>query len=300
MKEYSGIIILNKPIGISSHRCVGIVRRALNMKKVGHTGTLDPDASGVLPILVGTATRAAEFLTAEDKRYRAKVLLGTRTDTLDMSGTVLEKNEVNVTEDEIKNAVKKFVGNISQIPPMYSAIQVNGQRLYTLARQGIDIKREPRDITVFSIDIISIDLPYITIDVHCSKGTYIRTLASDIGDALGCGACISELERTSSGDFTIENSITPEELNVLSEKGEAHKALLPLDSFFKEYDKIYLDKKRADRVKNGVSIFYRGKEQGKFYLLYDENGEFIALSMAAMSQEENGRECLKLIKGFYK
>lgn len=300
MKEYCGIIILNKPTGISSHRCVGIVRRALNMKKVGHTGTLDPDASGVLPILVGTATRAAEFLTAEDKRYRAKVLLGIRTDTLDMAGTVLEENEVNVTQDEIKRAVKKFVGNISQIPPMYSAIQVNGQRLYTLARQGIDIEREPRDITVFSIDILEIALPYITLDVHCSKGTYIRTLASDIGDALGCGACISELERTSSGDFTIENSITPEELNALSEKGEADKALLPLDSFFKGYDAIYLDKKRADRVKNGVSIFYRGKEQGKFYRLYDENGEFIALSRADMSEEEEGRECLKLIKGFYK
>ncbi len=300
MKEYSGIIILNKPIGISSHRCVGIVRRALNMKKVGHTGTLDPDASGVLPILVGTATRAAEFLTAEDKRYRAKVLLGTRTDTLDMAGTVLEKNEVNVTEGEIKKAVKRFIGNISQIPPMYSAIQVNGQRLYTLARQGIDIERTPRDITVFSIDIISIDLPYITIDVHCSKGTYIRTLASDIGDALGCGACISELERTSSGDFTIENSITPEELSALSEKGEADKALRPLDSFFKIYDAIYLDKKRADRVKNGVSIFYRGKQQGKFYRLYDENGNFIALARADISEEEEGRECLKLIKGFYK
>ena len=299
MKEYSGIIILNKPVGISSHRCVGIVRRALNMKKVGHTGTLDPDASGVLPILVGTATRAAEFLTAEDKRYRAKILLGTRTDTLDMAGTILEENEVKASEDEIKAAIGKFIGNISQIPPMYSAIQVNGQRLYSLARQGIDIEREPRDITVFSIDIVSVALPYLTVDVHCSKGTYIRTLASDIGDELGCGACISELERTSSGDFTIDKAITPEELNALSEKGEAHRALLPLDSFFKDYDKIYLDKKRADRVKNGVSIFYRGKEQGKFYRLYDENGEFIALSKADISEEE-GRECLKLIKGFYK
>ena len=300
MKEYCGIIILNKPVGISSHRCVGIVRRALNMKKVGHTGTLDPDASGVLPILVGTATRAAEFLTAEDKCYRAKILLGTRTDTLDMAGTVLEENEVSVTEDEIKTAIGKFIGNISQIPPMYSAIQVNGQRLYTLARQGIDIEREPRAITVFSIDIVSLALPFLTVDVHCSKGTYIRTLASDIGDELGCGACISELERTSSGDFAIENSITPEELNALTEKGEAHRALLPLDSFFRDYDKIYLDKKRADRVKNGVSIFYRGKEQGKFYRLYDENGEFIALARADMSEEEEGRECLKLIKGFYK
>lgn len=297
MNEYSGIIILNKPVGISSHKCVGIVRRALDMKKVGHTGTLDPEASGVLPILAGTATRAAEFLTMEDKRYRATVLLGTRTDTLDMAGEVLETNPVNVTAEEIHAAVKKFIGNIQQIPPMYSAIQINGQRLYNLARQGIDVERKPRDITVFSIDVLSIELPYVKLSVHCSKGTYIRTLASDIGDALGCGACISELERTASGVFTLENSITPEELMALSENGEAEKAILPLDSFFKDYEAIHLDKKRADRVKNGVPIYYRGKVQGNFYRVYDEKGGFIALSQADIA---DGRECLKLIKGFYK
>jgi tRNA pseudouridine55 synthase len=297
MNEYCGIIILNKPVGISSHKCVGIVRRALDMKKVGHTGTLDPEASGVLPILAGTATRASDFLTMEDKRYRATVLLGTRTDTLDMAGEVLETNPVNVTEEEIRAAVSKFVGNIKQIPPMYSAIQVNGQRLYHLARQGINVERQPRDITVFSIDITSIELPYITLDVHCSKGTYIRTLASYIGDELGCGACISALERTASGVFTLDKSITPEELSALSEKGEVERAILPLDSFFSEYAAIYLDKKRADRVKNGVSIYYRGKKQGDFYRLYDENGCFIALAQASVIDE---RECLKLIKGFYK
>ena len=297
MSEYSGIIILNKPVGGSSHRCVSITRKALNMKKVGHTGTLDPDASGVLPILVGTATRAAEFLTAEDKRYRAKVLLGTKTDTLDMAGTVIEENEVNVTEEEIKSAVAQFVGNISQIPPMYSAIQVNGQRLYTLARQGIDIEREARDITVFSIEILEIALPYITIDVHCSKGTYIRTLASDIGDKLGCGGCISELCRTASGDYKIEDAITPEDLLKLAEEGRAEEAIIPLDSAFMQYGAIRLDKKRADRVKNGVPIYYKGKKQGNFYRVYDEDGVFIALSQSDIS---DGKECLKLIKGFYK
>lgn len=297
MNEYSGIIILNKPVGISSHKCVGIVRRALDMKKVGHTGTLDPEASGVLPILAGTATRAAEFLTMEDKRYRATVLLGTKTDTLDMAGEILQTNPVNVTQEEIYAAIEKFTGNIKQIPPMYSAIQINGQRLYNLARQGIDIEREPRDITVFSIDVVSIDLPYIKLDVHCSKGTYIRTLASDIGDALGCGGCISELERTASGVFTLENSITPEQLIEFSQKGEVEKAILPLDSFFEQYQPIHLDKKRADRVKNGVPIYYKGKVQGNFYRLYDEEGVFIALSQADIT---DGRECLKLIKGFYK
>ena len=297
MKEHCGIIILNKPVGVSSHRCVGMVRKALNMKKVGHTGTLDPEASGVLPILAGPATRASDFLTMEDKKYRATILLGTKTDTLDMAGEVIEQKSVNVTEEEIRRVIGGFVGNIQQVPPMYSAIQVNGQRLYNLARQGIEVERKARDITIFSIDIEKIELPYVKIAVHCSKGTYIRTLAADIGDALGCGGCISELERTSSGDFTIENAITPEELSALAESGQAEKALLPLDSFFKKYDAIYLDKKRADRVKNGVPIYYKGKTQGETYRVYDENGIFIALSKA---DTEDGRECLKLIKGFYR
>ena len=297
MNDYCGIIILNKPVGISSHKCVGIARKALDMKKVGHTGTLDPQASGVLPILAGPATRASDFLTMEDKRYRATILLGTKTDTLDMAGEIIEENPVDVTEEEIRSTVKKFVGNIQQIPPMYSAIQVNGQRLYHLARQGVEIEREPRDITVFSIDIESIDFPCINVNVHCSKGTYIRTLAADIGDAVGCGACIKKLQRTASGVFTLENAITPDELLELSEKGEVGKAILPLDSFFKNYEAIYLDKKRADRVKNGVSIYYRGKTQGSFYRVYDESKSFIALSQSDII---DGRECLRLIKGFYK
>lgn len=296
MNDYCGIIILNKPVGISSHKCVGIARKALNMKKVGHTGTLDPEASGVLPILAGPATRASEFLTTEDKRYRATILLGTETDTLDMAGEVIKTSPVNVTEEEIRNVISRFTGDIEQIPPMYSAIQVNGQRLYNLARQGIEVERQSRKVTVFSIDIEKMELPYIEINVHCSKGTYIRTLASDIGTALGCGGCISSLERTASGVFELKNSITPDELLSLAEKGEVQKALLPLDSFFENYEAIHLDKKRADRVKNGVPIYYKGKIQGNFYRIYDEEGAFIALSQADITE---GRECLKLIKGFY-
>ncbi len=295
--EKCGIIIINKPKGGSSHKCVGAVRKAMNMKKVGHTGTLDPEASGVLPILIGTATRAAEFLTAEDKKYKATILLGTRTDTLDMAGTVLKENPVTVTEDEVRDAIFSFVGDISQIPPMYSAIQVNGQRLYHLARQGIDIEREARNVTIFSIDIEDISLPYVTINVHCSKGTYIRTLASDIGDKLGCGGCISELCRTASGDYKIEDSITPEDLLKLAEEGKAEDMIIPIDTAFSQYGAIHLDKKKADRVKNGVPIYYKGKKQGNFYRVYDENGVFIALSQADIVDE---RECLKLIKGFYK
>lgn len=297
MNDFNGVIIINKPVGGSSHRCVSIARRALNMKKIGHTGTLDPLASGVLPLLVGTATRAADFLSSEDKSYRATVLLGTRTDTLDITGTVLSTSPVDLTEDEIKEAVSSFVGEISQIPPMYSAIQVNGERLYNLARNGIEIERKARRITIFSIDIVKIDLPEIVLDVHCSKGTYIRTLASDIGDKLGCGGTIKALERTQCGIFSIENAITPDTLMELSEKGDIESVLIKVDELFKHYRKIKLDKKRADRVKNGVPIYYKTNSLNEFFRVYDENDVFIALSKSDM---EDGRECLRLIKGFYK
>lgn len=297
MNDFNGVIILNKPRGSSSHRMVSIVRRALDMKKIGHTGTLDPGATGVLPILIGTATRASDLLTAQDKRYRATVLLGTVTDTLDTDGEVIAENPVSVTESDIRSIVSGFVGNIEQLPPMFSAVQVGGQRLYHLARQGIEIERKPRSVTIYSIEILSIDIPRVTIDVHCSKGTYIRTLAADIGDKLGCGACIESLTRTQSGDFLIENSVTPEQLSELSEKGEAESVIIPTDKLFPDYEAVQLDKKRADRVKNGVPIYFGGKDFGQKLRIYDENGNFIALSEVS---ETDGRKCLKLIKGFYK
>lgn len=297
MNDFNGVIILNKPRGSSSHRMVSIVRRALDMKKIGHTGTLDPGATGVLPILVGTATRASDLLTAQDKRYRATVLLGTVTDTLDTDGEVIAEKPVSITESDIRSIVSGFVGNIEQLPPMFSAVQVGGQRLYHLARQGIEIERNPRSVTIYSIEILSIDIPRVTIDVHCSKGTYIRTLAADIGDKLGCGACIESLTRTQSGDFLIENSVTPEQLSALSEKGEAESVIIPTDKLFPDYEAVQLDKKRADRVKNGVPIYFGGKDFGQKLRIYDENGNFIALSEVS---ETDGRKCLKLIKGFYK
>lgn len=297
MNDFNGVIILNKPRGSSSHRMVSIVRRALDMKKIGHTGTLDPGATGVLPILVGTATRASDLLTAQDKRYRATVLLGTVTDTLDTDGEVIAEKPVSITESDIRSILSGFVGNIEQLPPMFSAVQVGGQRLYHLARQGIEIERKPRSVTIYSIEILSIDIPRVTIDVHCSKGTYIRTLAADIGDKLGCGACIESLTRTQSGDFLIENSVTPEQLSELSEKGEAESVIIPTDKLFPDYEAVQLDKKRADRVKNGVPIYFGGKDFGQKLRIYDENGNFIALSEVS---ETDGRKCLKLIKGFYK
>lgn len=296
MNSFNGIIVMNKPTGISSHKCVSIARHALGMKKIGHTGTLDPEAGGVLPLLIGSATRAAEFLTADDKSYRATVRLGTVTDTLDMAGEVLSVNDVNCTEKEIREAVNSFIGEIEQIPPMYSAISVNGQRLYDLARQGIEVERKARKITVYSIDIVSINLPEIVIDVHCSKGTYIRTLACDIGEKLGCGGCISSLLRTKCGAFELKDAITPEELITLSENGQVESIITPVDNMFEHFESVHLDKKRADRVKNGVPIYYNGASENKTVRVYDENREFISLSRGEII---DGRLCLKLVKGFY-
>lgn len=288
---------MNKPVGISSHKCVSIARRALNMKKIGHTGTLDPEASGVLPLLIGSATSAAEFLTADDKTYRATVRLGTVTDTLDMAGTVLATNEINCTIDEIEKAILSFVGEIEQIPPMYSAISINGQRLYDLARQGIEVERKARKITIYSIEIVSVNMPEIVIDVHCSKGTYIRTLAADIGEKLGCGACISALLRTKCGIFDLKDSVTAEKLEELSRAANVESVIIPTDQMFMQYRSVKLDKKSADRVKNGVPIYFKGYPEGETLRVYDENDDFISISRVILIDE---RLCLKLVKGFYR
>lgn len=295
MSEYNGIIIMDKPTGCSSHRCVSIARRALNMRKIGHTGTLDPAASGVLPLLIGNATRAADFLTLDNKRYSATVLLGTVTDTYDMDGQILRKNSVDVSVGELTAAVKSFVGETEQLPPMYSAISVGGQRLYNLARQGIEVERKKRKITIYSIDIVSINLPEVVLDVHCSKGTYIRSLAYDIGEKLKCGGCIKALRRTLSGTFDIKDAISPEKLIRLSENGNAESVIIPTDSVFANFSRIDLDKKTAQRVKNGVPVYYKA-QMGVTYRVYDENGCFIALSRG---DEEDKKSCLRLVKGFY-
>ncbi|MCH5187183.1 MAG: tRNA pseudouridine(55) synthase TruB [Oscillospiraceae bacterium] len=294
--EYSGLVILNKPAGCSSHKMVGLARRIFGMKKIGHTGTLDPAATGVLPLLLGKATRAAELLTAENKRYTAEVLLGTVTDTLDLDGQVLCEKPVTVTEDEVRRAVSGFVGEIEQLPPMYSAISVGGRRLYDLARQGVEVEREKRRIVIHSIDILSIELPKITIDVRCSKGTYIRTLGADIGEALGCGGCVSSLCRTESGELKIENALTPEELEHIAAEGRLSEIVTPIDKMFAHLPEIRLDERRSHLVKNGVPAYFNKFPEGDMFRVYDSGGEFIALSVRA---EADGRSCLKTVKAFY-
>lgn len=276
----NGIIVIDKPIGKTSHDMVSFVRRLTGIKKVGHTGTLDPDATGVLPICIGRATKAADMLTVSDKAYRTQLVLGKTTDTQDASGKVLKERQVAVTQADIEEAVSQFIGEISQIPPMFSAIKKGGKKLYELARQGISVEREPRKVTIYDIVIeeINLDNKTVTLDISCSKGTYIRTLCEDIGEKLGCGAYMNSLVRTKSAGFTLSDSYTQEELAEMKENGMLGDAVLPLDAIFESYEKIKLNQVLAKKVKNGMRIKVNDIKNGEKYRVYDENDTFLCIS----------------------
>ncbi len=275
----NGIILLDKPEGKSSHDMVNFVRRLVGIRKVGHTGTLDPIATGVLPICVGNATKAADMLTAEDKRYEAVIALGKRTDTFDRTGTVLEERPVNCTENDIRKAIDSFIGESEQLPPMYSAVKINGKKLYELAREGVEIERKARKICISRIDILEVDIKKccLCIDVECSKGTYIRTLCDDIGQRLGTGAYMMELRRTRSGKFEISSCNTPERLEALKSEGRLAEAVIPTDHIFAEFAAVKVGGRRQERVLNGAPVRYSGHE-GALYRVYDEEGQFLCLS----------------------
>lgn len=251
----TGFIFLDKPEGITSFTAVNRVRRITGVKKAGHTGTLDPMATGVLPIMLGGATRFSQYLPVHDKSYRAKILLGTVTDTLDVTGEVLEERDVNVTQDELNDVVNSFIGKIQQLPPMYSAVSKDGVRLYKLARQGIEIEREARDVTIYSIEFISpLESKEFVIDVSCSAGTYIRSLANDIGEKLGCGAVIKELRRTSANSIGIERTVTLEELDKIVAEGRLSEIVAPCDEMLSCYPAVYVSDKQAFRFNNGGDL----------------------------------------------
>jgi len=284
--NFNGVLNIYKPKGITSHGVVSRVRRIAGMKKVGHTGTLDPNAEGVLPICLGKATRLCDTLMAHNKKYRAVLMLGLTTDTQDIWGNVLKESPVELSRHEIQDAIYSFKGTISQIPPMYSAIKKDGRKLYELARQGVEIEREARRIEIFDIQIIDIVDNRATFDVECSKGTYIRTLCHDIGEKLKCGGCMADLIRLKTGDFDAEDSVTLEEL----EEFGVEKFLIPADKFFQEYTPIHLNELQEQRVRNGVSV-ETDVIQGN-YRVYSKNGEFLAIA-----ENINGK--LKLTKTFY-
>ncbi len=288
-----GIVNVNKPLGITSHDVVYKLRRLLGIKKIGHTGTLDPDASGVLPMCVGKGTKLAEMLTATDKQYFAELTLGAFTDTQDASGEVLERFDVRVTEDEIRKKIAEFVGEISQTPPMFSAIKVNGKKLYELAREGKTIEREARMVTIKNIEIQKIDLAAktVTMLVDCSKGTYIRTLCNDIGAALGCGGYMSALTRTKTGRFCIEESFTLEQIEEMMQNDDL-SFMVPVAEALPEYRRITLADKNAKKVRNGIKISVEGLTEGEIYRVFDESGDFLILAQ----QTKVG---LEVIRTFY-
>lgn len=275
-----GVIVINKPLGRTSHDMVGFCRKLFGIKKVGHTGTLDPDATGVLPVCIGKATKAADMLTASDKAYRAQLVLGMTTDTQDASGEILTEQPVDVSREDVEKAVMSFVGEIEQIPPMFSAIKKDGKKLYELARAGITIEREKRKVKIFGIEICEIDEDKgtVTIEVSCSKGTYIRTLCEDVGQKLGCGAYMNTLVRTKSADFTLPDSFSQEELLEMKEKGTLDSAVIPVDKLFLKYDAVSLDAFLAEKAKNGVRIRKKGLTDGAYYRVYDENNIFLCIS----------------------
>ena len=280
-----GIFNIYKEKGFTSHDVVAIVRRTIHMKKVGHTGTLDPDAEGVLPVCVGKATKLSDVIMDGRKSYRAMLRLGITTTTEDASGEVLETKEVEYNEDRIREVVASFIGKLEQVPPMYSAVKVNGKKLYELARAGKEIERKSRTIEVYDIRIRQFLPPdRVEIDVDCSKGTYIRTLCADIGKALGCGGHMAELLRTATGAFSLENAIKLDELKALAEQEKAEEALLTMEEALKDFPVVKVSEKSAKFLYNGGKIqerFFTEKpassQEGDIVVVYDHENNLVGL-----------------------
>ena len=269
----NGIVIVDKPQEWTSQDVTARLRRVFNTRRIGHGGTLDPMATGVLPVFVGRGTRAVEFFEHAEKTYEATLRLGLLTDTEDVFGNTLEERPVNVTEEQFLSILDQFRGKIMQVPPMYSALKVNGQKLCDLARKGREVERQPREIEIFELECLGFDGVNARLRVRCSKGTYIRTLCKDIGVALGCGGCMAELRRTSAGEYTIEEAVP---LQVLLETEDPGKFLRPVDSMFRNYPAVTLSPKQETRVRNGNS-FSSTLEPGT-YRTYSQTGAFLALS----------------------
>ena len=279
---YDGIINVYKEKGFTSFDVVAKMRGILGQKKVGHTGTLDPAAEGVLPVCAGKGTRLCDMLTDHDKTYRATMLLGVVTDTQDTTGTILEEKPTeHLTEEQVIEAIMSFVGDYDQIPPMYSALKVDGKKLYELAREGKVIERKARPVKIHEIVIESVNLPEVVMSVSCSKGTYIRTLCNDIGEKLAVGGCMKELLRTKVGRFLLEETLTLSDLQKLKEEGRLEEAVYPLEAVFAEYPEIRAEDEVLDKlVKNGNPFRYKTSEpvaDGDSYKVYSIDGQFIGV-----------------------
>ena len=298
--EPCGVILVNKHKGVTSHDIVNKIRRLYNTKKVGHTGTLDPLATGVLPILIGRGAKAAEYLISENKGYSAIIQLGITTDTEDITGNVLSKSDTLPTKNEFFEAVKHFEGEITQIPPMYSALKVDGKKLVDLAREGKTVERQGRKITVYSINAVCVneEKGIYALDVDCSKGTYIRTLCADIGARLGCGAVMSELNRTKSGNFTLDNAHTVAQIEEMS-KEQRLELVKPIEELFVEAPSVTLPDFYAKLCRSGCEIYQKKIKTSyrvdEFIRICDKDG-FFALGQVKEYPEGTAIKALKLFK----
>ena len=273
----NGIIVIDKPQGWTSMDICAKLRGMYREKRIGHAGTLDPMATGVLPVFIGRATRAVEFADKGDKEYVAGLKLGIVTNTQDTSGEVLESHPVNVTPEQLEEALAKFRGDIEQIPPMYSAIKVNGKKLYELARKGKEVERKPRPVTIHALTLEAQIAPdEFVIRVRCSKGTYVRTLCHDIGQALGCGGTMSSLRRTMAAGFTLEQAVS---LDTVQNSEDRISLLLKVDAYFSEYPALTVAGSAEKKLRNGMTLVMPQLEPGQ-YRVYGESGEFIALCAA--------------------
>ena len=298
--ELCGVILVNKHKGVTSHDIVFKIRKLYNTKKVGHTGTLDPLATGVLPVLIGRGAKAAEYLLSENKAYKAEIKLGITTDTEDITGNILTKSDTLPTKTEFFEAVKHFVGEIEQIPPMYSALKVDGKKLVDLAREGITVERQPRKITVYSINAECIDEKQgvYALEVECSKGTYIRTLCADIGAYLGCGATMSELLRTQSGSFTLNNAYTVAQIEEMTIE-ERESIVQPIEELFLEAPSVTLPDFYARLCRSGCEIYQKKIKTDypvdEFIRICDKDG-FFALGQVKSYPDGTAIKALKLFK----
>ena len=284
---FSGILLIDKPEGITSHDVVFKVRRLYNTREVGHTGTLDPMATGLLVVLVGRAVKASDMIVSDAKRYRAGLTLGITTDTEDTTGTVLTTSDAIPSPDEVRTVAESFVGDILQVPPMYSALKVGGQKLCDLARKGREVERQPRPITIHQLELLDMGENTLRLRVRCSKGTYIRTLCKDIGEALGCGGCMAELRRVTAGEYTIDEAVP---LLQLLEEQEPEKYLRGVDTMFRNHPSVTLTANQEKRCRCGNS--FSVKLEDGTYRAYSQSGEFLMLAKV-----ENG--VMSTVKSFF-
>ncbi len=290
----NGIIVIYKESGCTSFDIVAKMRKICGERKIGHTGTLDPVAEGVLPILTGSATKAQSLLPESDKEYEASFSLGITTDTLDITGKLLSRKISDVTSDELNAVLPRFRGEITQLPPMYSAVSKNGVRLYELARRGIAVERKPRSVTVHKLELLNFDerLQSASIYVKCSKGTYIRSICDDIGNALGCGAVMTSLRRVAACGYTLDDAVTVERARELSESGELGEYIHETDSIFMCYPQVMVTEAQSVRFKNGGGLMLSrtdvcgNAESGALYRVYDPGKTFLGLGCVNQEKSE--------------